>query len=331
MPAAPHLEQWLKEIYPHPVKLKDIPGDASCRHYFRVSLPETQVIAVDASKEPQANRQFCELSRLFRQQDINTPKILHNDLAQGYSVISDFGDDLYLKVINEENADALYFDALNTLVKLQPIDSKQLPIYSETMLIEEAELFRTWYLDRHIGITLSQQEITLWHKALSKLIIAINKQPYVCVHRDYHSRNLLYLKQNSPGVIDFQDAVKGPITYDAVSLLKDCYIKWPEQKIMQWLEYFYSELKLRHQVNVSFAEFQKWFDLMGVQRHLKAIGIFARLHHRDGKTTYLKDIPRTMSYIIDVCQKYDFLTPFKYWLAENIPDTHTTFEETTQP
>jgi aminoglycoside/choline kinase family phosphotransferase len=213
---------------------------------------------------------------------------------------------VYLDRLNADTADQLYGDALEALVTLQAYGPREgLPRYDSKLLMTEMELFRDWLLDAHLNLKLSQQEQQLLENLFQVLVSNALQQPQVCVHRDYHSRNLMVVEQNNPGILDFQDAVLGPVTYDLVSLLKDCYINWPIDQVEAWaMDYF----KLAYQAGVLSAEdesgFLSWFDLMGVQRHLKASGIFARLNRRDGKPGYLQDIPRTLSYILAVAEHY---------------------------
>jgi aminoglycoside/choline kinase family phosphotransferase len=250
-------------------------------------------------------RPFVEVAEAFVQVGIHVPHILHQDLEQGFLLLSDLGQDSYLDELNADSVQRLYGDALSTLATIQACGPREtLPEYGVERLQTEMSLFDQWLVQDHLGLTLSdaeQQMLARLHQQLTDNALA---QPQVCVHRDYHSRNLMRTEPN-PGVIDFQDAVLGPVTYDLVSLLKDCYIAWPREQVKDWaMGYF--ELAL--QSGILFKEheddFLRWFDLMGVQRHLKAAGIFARLKLRDGKPGYIKDIPRTLGYILEIAPEY---------------------------
>jgi hypothetical protein len=248
------------------------------------------------------------------------PEVLDQDLQRGFLLLSDLGDRTYLSALTEANADRLYDDALTVLRILQfggRSDPKFLPPYDEALLRRELAIFPEWYLGRHLGINPDDARQTLWNRVTDVLVGTALEQPRVWVHRDYHSRNLMFLPDNNPGILDFQDAVFGPITYDLVSLLRDCYIAWPHERISDWLDtYFVDARAMGLPVGGNFRRFRRWFDLMGVQRHLKAVGIFARLNHRDGKSGYLADIPRTLGYVWAVSALYPELAGLKQWLEE---------------
>jgi aminoglycoside/choline kinase family phosphotransferase len=276
-------------------------GDASFRRYFRVTLADgTTRIAMDAPPDKEDCAPFIGVAARFAEAGLHVPAIEAQDPAQGFLLLEDLGSRHYLDLLNEGSADRLYGDALAALISLQACGPRQgLPAYDEALLQREMALFPEWLLGCHLGLSLSAAEQDMLAEAFRVLTESALAQPQVCVHRDYHSRNLLVPPTGqSPGIIDFQDAVIGPVTYDLVSLLKDCYIAWPQQRIDDWaMGYF--ELAAQSGVLREEQEgvFLRWFDLMGAQRHLKAAGIFARLHHRDGKPGYLADIPRTLGYI----------------------------------
>ena len=219
-------------------------------------------------------------------------------------LLSDLGSTPYLNQLNADNADRLYHDAIDSLIKMQSLQNG-LAAYDEKLLQFEMSLFRDWYLGTHLQKELSASQYQTLQTAFDLLMNNALQQPQVFVHRDYHSRNLMITTEDNPGVIDFQDAVVGAVSYDLVSLLKDCYIAWPRQRVEEWVMYFVENNPLTE--NMDMQEFMHWFDLMGVQRHLKAIGIFARLNHRDGKSGYLNDIPRTLAYVFDSCKRYSEL------------------------
>ncbi|MES9944317.1 MAG: phosphotransferase [Candidatus Thiodiazotropha sp.] len=274
-------------------------NDASFRRYFRISENGKSYIAMDAPPEREDSKPFVQVAEAFESIGLNVPHIYARDLTQGFMLLEDLGTELYLDHLTTETVDRLYGDALGALATLQACGPMQrLPVYDRTLLMQEMALFRDWLLLQELGLSLSDEEHSMLDRVFELLADRALEQPQVCVHRDYHSRNLMVTASHNPGILDFQDAVSGPVTYDLVSLLRDCYISWPEQRVRDWAMGYY-ELAVQSGILRSEHEagFLTWFDLMGVQRHLKASGIFARLHHRDGKSGYLKDIPRTLDYI----------------------------------
>ncbi len=293
-------------------------SDASFRRYYRVTTPEGSVIAMDAPPDKEKLEPFIKVAGLMAQAGINVPTIFQQNLDDGFLLLEDFGNQSFLDQLNPNSADALYQSAFDSLFKLQTqtvIKNSPLPRYDETLLERELTIFDDWFLNGLMDIDIPE---TLWASVKAELIASALTQPVTCVHRDYHSRNLMVLDHNSPGVIDFQDAVIGPITYDLVSLLRDCYIAWPQQQVEQWLEAYFQRLQQASLVTCDLDQFKRWFDLMGLQRHLKAIGIFSRLHLRDGKPDYLNDIPRTLNYVTDVCSGYPELAEFNHFIKENV-------------
>ena len=292
-------------------ELRPASEDASFRRYFRVTSPGATHIVMDAPPGKEDLRPFIEVAGRLQQLGLNVPEVLEQDLERGFLLLSDLGQQMYLPHLNETTVERLYGDALGALVVLQAgmfTDSKFLPEYDETLLRRELELFREWYLGRHLALTLSATQNAALDKAFTALVRSALAQPRVWVHRDYHSRNLMVTHSNSPGILDFQDAVRGPATYDLVSLLRDCYIAWPLERIEEWaLGYQTLALQSGLPVGEDELQFLREFDLMGVQRHLKATGIFARLNHRDGKSAYLKDIPRTLGYVVGVSGRHPAL------------------------
>ncbi|MCG8378561.1 MAG: phosphotransferase, partial [Proteobacteria bacterium] len=301
------LKKWLVELF----KTSDfeiIPAseDASFRSYYRVLIKGTSYIVMDAPPEHENSALFVEISNKLGKSGVNVPVIFNKDIKQGFLLITDFGNDLYLDKLNQSTVETFYNDAIRSLVRIQvDADVTGLGLYDEILLREEINLFFDWLLQRHLKINLDEKELNDLNNITDLLVKNAMEQPRVFVHRDYHSRNLMLCDKDNPGIIDYQDAVLGPISYDLVSLLKDCYIKWKPGQIDRWVNQYLDEL---HTVNpaikINNKQFQKWFDLMGVQRHLKASGIFARLCHRDGKCGFLNDIPRTLSYIVDL--KHDY-------------------------
>ncbi len=294
---------------------RPIAGDASRRRYFRIRTPTGSLIAMDAPP-PEQPRRFVQVAELLAAGGIRVPQIHAADLARGFLLLEDFGDQTYLSVLTPANADSLYRAALETLVALQTrIDPAacRLPPYFETLLRRELELFREWFLERWLGESVAGE---LWGRVVEILLAGALEQPRVCVHRDYHSRNLMYLPAG-PGVLDFQDAVVGPVTYDSVSLLRDCYVSWPEDRVDRWRE-LHRRALARCGLAIAPEQWREWFDLMGAQRHLKAAGIFARLWLRDGRSGYLRDIPRTLRYVVAVCAARPPLRDFADYLSRRI-------------
>ena len=263
---------------------------------------------MDAPPEKENCKPFVHVTELIRSVDVNAPRIIAIDLAQGFLLLDDLGNKPYLDHLNKETADNLYIDALEALIKIQTIDAI-LPVYNASLLQTEMDLFETWYINRHLGIQLNDKQKKALSSTFELLIKNAEDQPQVFVHRDFHSRNLMVTDTNNPGVIDYQDAVIGPITYDLVSLFKDCYIEWPRKKVKLWLDLYLARLTPARFIDKE--TLLCWFDLMGVQRHLKVLGIFARLNYRDGKSQYLDDLPLTLKYVIDTCEHYESLKPLQ--------------------
>ncbi len=288
------------------IALVPISGDASFRRYYRFKLNDRSYIVMDAAPEHEDCAAFIDISARLAAVDINVPQILAQDLARGFLLLTDLGDALYLDSLNQRTADDLYADALDALFTMQTrCEVGSLPNYDESLLRREMSLFSDWLLEKHLALKLPDGLVDEISTIADLLVESALEQPRVFVHRDYHCRNLLQTSANNPGVLDYQDAVLGPITYDLVSLFKDCYIKWPRLRVNQWAGQYCR--RLREQADwgaLEESQFMRWFDLMGVQRHLKAGGIFARLCYRDGKTGYLKDLPRTLSYILDLKRDY---------------------------
>jgi hypothetical protein len=304
------LKNWLdSELSLSEYTLTPASADASFRRYFRVLHAGASYIVMDAPPDKEDSKPFVRLSRLFSDLGLNVPEVIDENTGQGFLLLSDLGSTLYLEALNEDTVERLYGDALGALATLQACvpDNAALPPYDRALLLQEMELSREWLLGRHLGMSPDAAQTALVDAAFRLLAENALAQPQVCVHRDYHSRNLMVTGRNNPGILDFQDAVIGPVTYDLVSLLRDCYIAWPRARVEDWA-LGYQELALQsgilHEEHEDPVVFLRWFDLMGVQRHLKAAGIFARLHHRDGKPGYLADIPRTLGYVVEVAERY---------------------------
>lgn len=307
------LKEWLARdagiAGPEPVPASE---DASFRRYFRVRTDSGTAIVMDAPPEREDSSRFIEVAGFLERIGVNSPRILAADPARGFLLLTDLGATSYLSALQAEpeSADALYADALSALVKIQEegrAHQAQLPPYDEALLSFELSLFRDWLCGRHLGIVLDGGEQAAWNACCRMLIDNALRQPRVFVHRDYHSRNLMVTEADNPGVLDFQDAVEGPLTYDLVSLLKDCYIRWPAERVRAWALDFHAALDPAVHRHSSADDFLHAFELMGVQRHLKAAGIFARLWLRDGKPGYLADVPRTLGYVVELAPRHDVL------------------------
>lgn len=302
------LENWIKTVFPQKdFTLSPASADASFRRYFRITMNEQTMIAMDAPPQLENCAPFLHAAEVFASASVHVPTVLAQDLAQGFLLLSDLGSTTYLHALktNPAIADKLYSDAIDALIKIQSISRIQIfPEYDETLLRRELDLFPEWYITRHLQATLDEK----LHRDLATIFSRILEnnlaQPRVFVHRDYHSRNLMMTTPN-PGILDFQDAVYGPITYDLVSLFKDAYIQWEEERILDWvIRYWEKARKAGLPVATNFSDFFHDFEWMGVQRHLKVLGIFARLYHRDHKDAYLKEIPLVMTYLRKACERY---------------------------
>lgn len=306
------LGEWVAAVLQHSeFKLSIASADASFRRYFRVHLADYTLIAMDAPPLQENCEPFIRIASLFGQAGLNVPKVIAQDLHLGFLLLNDLGDVTYLSQLNQETASALYQDANMALIKLQLASNPDvLPNYDAVLLTREMQLFPDWYITKHLNINLDDKQQLVLNKTFELLNQNILAQGQVYVHRDYHSRNLMVTPQNNPGVLDFQDAVYGAITYDVVSLLRDAYIAWDEEKVIDWLVRYWQEArKVGLPVPADFSEFYRDFEYMGAQRHIKILGIFARLYHRDGKNGYLKDMPVVMMYLRKVCERYIELKP----------------------
>ncbi len=305
----PQMQQWLDSLGYQDYSIEVASADASFRSYWRLLQGDESWIVMDAPPEKEPCDTFVKIARMLTDKGLSGPQILHENHDEGFLLLTDFGNESYLRALNADNADSLYRDAITEINRMQSrIDPDELPPYDEALLRYEMGLFDEWFLGKLLGIELEQDLLSIWQATTDKLVQNALEQPRVFVHRDYHSRNLMRIEQGNPGIIDFQDAVKGPVTYDLVSLLRDCYIDWPQAKIDQWVDEFLQGSELVQLQGVDPTQFQYWFDLMGVQRHLKAVGIFSRLNLRDGKPQFMQDIPRTLGYIIDVSGQQPSLT-----------------------
>jgi N-acetylmuramate 1-kinase len=297
--------------------------DASFRRYFRVTRDADTYIVMDAPPGKEDVGPFVKVARLLAGIDLNVPLILARDLQRGFLLLSDLGSRQYLDELAVPGAaDRLYADALDSLKKMQTADAglaRALPRYDRALLINEMQLMPEWFLRRHLGLTLERHERVMLERLFEALAQSAAAQPATFVHRDYHSRNLLLCAQSNPGILDFQDAVCGPITYDLVSLLKDCYIAWPPPRVRAWaLNYREQLLEAGVTLPGDAAQFMRCFDLMGLQRHIKVLGIFSRLYYRDGKPQYLNDLPRVLQYTQEAAGAYEETAQFADFIAARI-------------
>jgi N-acetylmuramate 1-kinase len=306
------ITEWINRLAPgKKFSLAPASADASFRRYFRASFDDGQSrIVMDAPPEREDVRPWLHVQRLFHDAGAHVPDVLASDLDQGFLLLSDLGSTTYLADLCETNADGHYRAAIGALIRIQLASrANELPPYDRALLKRELDLFPDWYLARHVRLELSDQQRTELQSVFDK-ILAINlAEPSVYVHRDYHSRNLMVTEPN-PGIVDFQDAVFGPITYDLVSLFKDAYISWEEERTLDWLiRYWQAAKQAGLPVRADFGDFHRDYEWMGVQRHIKVLGIFARLYHRDGKDGYLKDMPLVARYLRATCERYRDLAP----------------------
>ncbi len=285
--------------------------DASFRRYFRARLEDGRsYVVMDAPPDKEDCRPFIHVARLLKQAGVHAPEVHAEDLAQGFLLLSDLGEQTYLAVLDDENAPALFADAIEALMRWQlATRNDELAPYDEALLRREMQLFPDWYVARHLGRELNDRQRQMLESVFVQLVKSALAQPKVYVHRDYMPRNLM-VSQPNPGVLDFQDAVMGPITYDVVSLVRDAFVSWEEERVLDWsVRYWEKARKAGLPVGTDFGEFWRALEWMGLQRHLKVLGIFARINYRDGKPKYLADTPRFLKYARDVAKRYSSLAP----------------------
>lgn len=305
--------------------LLPVSGDAGFRRYFRLQTARGPLLAVDAPPDLENLRPFVAIAAALRAGGLRVPLIIDVDFVQGLMLIEDFGDNLLRAALTDDTADDLYGLAMRELIRMQDLSSAPstmhghaLPPYDRFRLLTEMQLFHDWFLKVHLALTLNADEQRVLQNACEYIADDNLAQPVVFVHRDYHSRNLMLPGDGTLGIIDFQDAVTGPITYDLVSLLRDAYVVWPPQRVHAWILQFADQLRAERRLDANDEVFLRWFDWMGAQRHLKVIGIFARLFHRDGKAGYLNDIPRVFNYLLEEIAGYAGLMPLSALLHERI-------------
>ncbi|MFK8067331.1 MAG: aminoglycoside phosphotransferase family protein [Gammaproteobacteria bacterium] len=310
------IKKWLEDdLRISDYTIKPASADASFRRYFRITFDDQSLIIMDAPPDKEDCSPFVDITNRLLKIDLNSPEVKAHDVENGFLLLSDLGQAMYLDKLDDDNADTLYKAAIDSLITMQiETDVSALPTYDQKLLAQEMQLFPDWLLKQYLGLPYKGLE-----NIFSFLTQSALEQPRVFVHRDYHSRNLTWQPNQKPGILDFQDAVLGPVSYDLVSLLRDCYIEWPQNCMINWVKYYCETMRKRgFLTDVSNEEFLRWFDLMGIQRHLKASGIFARLWLRDNKQGYLKDIPRTLNYIIKTSGQYPELQELKSRLTDEI-------------
>lgn len=323
MPRNQLLRDWIARQYPgESLDIQPASADASFRRYFRLQFADGRpsLIVMDAPPDHEDCRPWLKVGALFAAAGVHVPRVLAQDLELGFLMLSDLGNTTYLAVLNQDNAPALYGEALTALVRIQQASQPGvLPAYDRPLLERELDLFPDWYVNKHLGKTLTPAQDKVWQTAKEKLLANVLAQPQGYVHRDYHSRNLMVSEPN-PGIIDFQDAVYGPLTYDPVSLFRDAYISWEEEQELDWvIRYWELARRAKLPVPAAFDDFYRDYEWMGAQRQLKVLGIFARLYHRDGKDGYLADMPRVMAYLRRTCERYGELRPLWRLLEELEP------------
>ena len=315
------LQDWaVRQLETTSLDIAPASADASFRRYFRVTAKGRDYIVMDAPPAHEDCRPFIAVARLFGDAGVHVPQVLAQDLDQGFLLLTDLGNTTYLSALNEAASNQgvareLYLASNDALIRIQQASRPGvLPEYDRALLTRELMLFPEWYVAKHLGVTMTAEQTAMLDTAFGRLLANNLAQPQVYVHRDWHSRNLMVSDPN-PGILDFQDAVYGPITYDLASIYRDAYIQWDEEMQLDWvIRYWEKARAARLPVPEDFGAFWRDFEWMGAQRHIKVLGIFARLYHRDGKDGYLKDMPLVMHYLRKVCERYDELKPLLFLL-----------------
>lgn len=307
-----------------PFMLEAASADASFRSYWRATWTDhTTRIVMDAPPELERLDAWLDIGARLRKAGLHAPAVYAVDAEQGFVLMEDLGARAYLTELREQTVDALYADALDALLGMQTqVDTTDLPAFDDAFVRMELELMPEWFLHRHLGLTLGDEKRASIDRAFAALVAAIREQPQGFMHRDYHSRNLMIVADHKPGIIDFQGAVVGPVAYDLASLLRDCYIAWDGERVDGWVEDYRQRLEHAHLIDhhVDAMHFRRWFDLTGLQRHLKVLGLFCRLWYRDGKLQYLMDLPIVWDYVIHVARAYNELAPLADLLERALGD-----------
>ena len=300
-------------------------ADASFRSYWRATSHDKSWIVMDAPPEHEDVRPWLDIGARLRAASLHAPEVFAVDIENGFVLMEDLGARTYLPELNDVTVDALYGDALDALLRMQErVSPENLPVFDVTRTIPEMELLGDWFLRRHLGFDPNCDEWDVLENAWRHIANAAAEQPRRFMHRDYHSRNLLVSPGFNPAIIDFQGAMLGPITYDLASLLRDCYIAWPLERVGRWVEKYHRRLVGAGLVDVDGTCFRRWFDLIGLQRHIKVLGLFCRLNYRDGKTNYLNDLPLTLNYVLTVSALYPELVDFSTLLKKAVGDRDIT-------
>ena len=313
------LKEWLKQVIPDSnYKLLPLAGDASFRRYFRILYQNISQIVMDAPPGKEDLQPFIHITQVLTQAKVPTPELIAQNTAEGFLLLSDLGDVQLVQELNSKTASTYYHQALDTLLAMQncSIADPQLPAFDKAFMIKEMKLCAEWFLQSYLGLKLDNTEELLIQNTMNWLADEIAKQGQVFIHRDYHSRNIMLKTPISLALIDYQDAMSGPLTYDLVSLLKDCYISWPREQVLEWVSYFYEHQALAK--TSSKIEFIRAFDLCGLQRHLKILGVFSRLYLRDGKAGYLANLPLTLNYVLECSEMYEELHPLFDFLQTRV-------------
>lgn len=323
------LNKWLKDILGDTAfTLTPLAGDASFRRYFRMKQGETTRVVMDAPPDKENIEPFLNVSHILTAGGIHTPTVYAVEEAQGFILLEDLGDELLFHTLSPNNVDELYHAAITTLLTIQQCPTAgpngTLPLFDKAFMLQELALFREWFLHRHLAISLTAEDEHLLAETFDWLTEQLKTQPQVFIHRDYHSRNLMLLRKNNAlelGIIDYQDAMRGPFTYDLVSLLKDCYVQWPRAHVNRWLADVYERLPTAE--DYSLATFIQAFDLCGLQRHLKVLGVFCRLYLRDNKPGYLRDLPLTFNYTMACLESYPELQTLHRFMQQKVFEPFT--------
>jgi aminoglycoside/choline kinase family phosphotransferase len=300
------LKDWLSKKLEIDFSISTASSDASFRRYFRVKTIKDSFIVMDAPPQNESIEAFLKISQILNTINVNVPEIYEESDVLGFILMQDFGSDTYLDVLSDDNQQRLYGDSIDSLIQMQKLVKKGLcHSYTQKILLNEMTLFIEWYLKRYKKIELTNKENEMLLTCFEKISKKVSNQEKFFVHRDYHCRNLMIQKSNNPGILDFQDALEGPVTYDLVSLLKDAYIEWDEEIILDHVVRYWEKAKINNLItNLEFSTFYKDFECMGIQRHLKILGIFARLSIRDKKNQYLENIPLVEKYLMDATERY---------------------------
>lgn len=316
------LKEWLKEIISHDeFTLTPLTGDASFRRYFRIQYNDLTQIVMDAPPGKEDLKPFVHVAQVLSNAQVLVPQLIAINIELGFLLLSDLGDTLLLKELRADTVDAYYKQAVDTLAQIQscPSGDAHIPNFDKAFMLKEMNLCPEWFFKGYLSLDLQQDELHLVQKTMDWIADEVAQQPITLIHRDYHSRNLMLntnKEQTLLAVIDFQDAMYGPITYDLVSLLKDCYISWPREEVLRWVNYFYEQTPLAQKYNKDM--FIRAFDLCGLQRHLKILGVFSRLYLRDGKAGYLADLPLTLKYVLECTETYKELHSFYNFLQSRV-------------